>query len=270
MELSQLSDLQQGIKEGLSLWIAEDWNNEPFRNFAQNIDSQFEKGEIFYNDRNTLAIFRTQGRLGLKNDVVVKKFNLKTGYHRIRFRFLTSKAVRSILIATALTKIGINTPSPVAIIEARGKNKEIIYSYYVTEYIPYECSLLDLIRQENHPYRERISYFLPFIARDIRKMHDAGIVYNDFHAGNILIKNITTEPEFYYIDLNRARIKKTLNWRKRVKDLARLDLSFKEQEVFLQHYAPERHRELFDLLVKMRKRRKRVIELKRKIKRIFK
>jgi tRNA A-37 threonylcarbamoyl transferase component Bud32 len=270
VESFQINDLQQTLKKGTFLWIAKDWNNESFKNFAQNIDSQFEKGKIFYNDRNTLAIFPAREEWGLKKDVVVKKFNLRTRYHQFRFRFLTSKAVRSLLIATALIKIGIKTPSPVAVIETRAKNKAIIYSYYVTEYIPYEYSLLDIIRQEDHPYRERVLYLLPFIARDIKKMHDAGIMYNDLHAGNILIKNINSEPEFYYIDLNRARIVHKLDQKKRMKDLSRLKFSPKEQEAFLQHYAPEGDRELLNLLVKMRRKRESVIKFKRKIKNIFK
>lgn len=270
MELSLLKNLQQKFEEGTFLWIAEDWDNEQFKNYVQDIDRQFKNGDIFYNDRNTLAILKAKEYSALKRDIVAKKFNLNTKYAQFRFRFLKSKAVRSLIIATALKELGIKTPTPIAVVEERGKNNKIIYSYYLTEYIPYDYSLLDIIKQENHPYQEKILSFLPQIARDVRKMHDAGILHNDLHAGNILIKNISDNPEFFYIDLNRARIKNKLNEKKRIKDLARFKFSLKEQEVFLEYYAPKGHLKLLNLLIKMRRKRERIINYKRNLKRIFK
>lgn len=266
MELSHLKKLQQGLKGKKVLWIAEDLNNEQFRDFIEKIDSQFRDGDIIYNDRNTIVNFQAKEINGLKKNIVAKKFNLNRKYDQFRFRFLNSKAVRSLIIAIALKEIGINTPSPVAVVEKRSKGNKIIYSYYLTEYIPYDYSLLDIIKEKNHPYQDKIADFVPLIARDVRKMHDTGIIHNDLHAGNILINNIRQNPEFYYIDLNRARIKSKLSRKKRLKDLARLKLSIKEQELFLQHYAPERHRELLDLLVKMRKKREMVMKWKRILK----
>jgi tRNA A-37 threonylcarbamoyl transferase component Bud32 len=269
-ELPQRDNIQQKLKGRKILWIADDWNNEQFRNFIKKIDSRWEDGEVIHNSRNTLAIFRAQEANGLKKDIVVKKFNLKRQFDQLRFRFLKSKAVRSLIIAIALKEIGIKTPQPVAVFEERTKYSKIIYSYYLTEHIPYDYSLLDIIKQENHPYKDSILKFLPFIAQDIRKMHDAGIIHRDLHAGNILIGNIDNKPEFYYIDLNRARIYNKLDRKKRLKDLARFDFSPKEQELFLQYYAPENHRKLLDLLKQMRRKRERVMKCKRKLKMFFK
>ncbi len=270
MKSSQLTDLQRNLKEGTFLWIDEDWNNDPFREFIQHLNAQFENSDIFYNVRNSLAVFHATADNGLKKDVVVKKFNMTKKYDQLRFRFLKSKAVRSLVIATALTEIGLKTPPPVAVVEKRDQRKKIIYSYFLTEYIHHDCSLLDIIRQENHPHRGKFQSLLPPIARDIRKMHDAGIVHNDLHGGNILIKNIEAEPEFYYIDLNRARIKPRLDEKKRIKDLARFEFSLEDQAVFLRHYAPEKHQELLDLLVKMRRKRERLMEYKLKLKQLLK
>lgn len=269
-ELSQWKNLQPKLKGKQILWIAEDWSNEKFRNFLKRIGSRWEGGDIIYNGRNTLAVFRAKEVDGLKKDIVVKKFNLKRKYDKFRFRFIKSKAVRSLLIATALNEIGINTPQPVAVLEERGKYNQIICSYYLTEYIPYDYSLLDIIKQENNPYKDKIPKFLALIAKDTRKMHDAGIIHRDLHAGNILINNIDYEPELYYIDLNRARMNEKLDRKRRLKDLARFDFSLKEQELFLQHYAPENHRELLNLMAQMRRKRERIMKFKRKVKMLLK
>lgn len=268
-ELPQWENIQQKLKGRKILWIADDWNNEQLKNFIEKIDSQWEDGEVIHNSRNTLAIFRVKEANGLKKDIVIKKFNLKRKFDQVRFTFLNSKAVRSLIIAIALEEIGIKTPQPVAVFEERTKYNKIIYSYYLTEYIPYDYSLLDIIKKENHPYKDKFLEFLPFIAGDIRKMHDAGIIHRDLHAGNILIGNIDNKPEFYYIDLNRARIKGKLDSKKRLKDLARFEFSPKEQEIFLQYYAPESHRELLNLLIQMRRQREKVRKFKRKVKMLF-
>ncbi len=270
VKFPQLENVAQGLKKGEFLWIEEDWQNEQFLNFVKEIPVRFEKGNVIYNERNTLVIFRAKDNKCLMDDIVIKKFNINTQYNRLRFRFIQSKAVRSLIIASALIHIGVKTPKPLAVVEKRGKNNELVYSYYITEYIPYDYNLLDIINQKNHPYHHQIINFLPFIAEDVRKLHDAGIVHNDLHAGNVLIKNIDSSPEFYYIDLNRARINGKLAPKKRMKDLARFDFSQNEQEVFLRHYAPEGYRELLNLLVKMRRKRERAIKRKRKIKSIFK
>jgi tRNA A-37 threonylcarbamoyl transferase component Bud32 len=260
----------QRLEKGEFLWIAEDWQNEPFINFVKEIPTRFEKGNVIYNERNTLVTFRAKENNCLINDIVIKKFNINKKYDRLRFKFIKSKAVRSLIITNALNHIGVKTPKPLAVVEQRGKSKELVYSYYITEYIPYDYNLLDIINQKDHPYHHQIINFLPYIAEDVRKMHDAGIVHNDLHAGNVLIKNIDSSPEFYYIDLNRARINGKLASKKRMKDLARFDFSQNEQEVFLRHYAPEGYSELLNLLFKLRKKRENAIKRKRKIKNIFK
>lgn len=269
MKFPQLQNVQQRLKQGDFLWIAEEWHNQQFINFIKEIHNRFGNGDIIYDDRNTLVTFGAKENNCLLKDIVIKKFNITKKYDRLRFKFIPSKAVRSLIIASALNNVGIKTPKPVAVVEKRGKSNELVYSYYITEYISYDYNFLDIINQKEHPYHNKILHFLPFIAEDVRKMHDAGIIHNDLHAGNVLIKNISSTPEFYYIDLNRARIKSKLGAKKRIKDLARFDFSQNEQEVFLQHYAPEGYHELLNLLVKMRMKRENAIKRKRKIKSLF-
>lgn len=251
-------------------WIAEDWDNYEFRNYIESLDNQLEVDDVIYDKRNLLAIINKNEDLNIKKDIIVKDFKLTRRYDIFRFRFLKSKAIRSLKIALALKKIGINTPKPVAVIEKRDRFNKILFSYFITEYIDYDYNLLDIIKDAKHPLRNRIKNILPEIARNIRRMHDAGIIHNDLHAGNILVKDIENNPKFYYIDLNRGRIKKNLKIRSRMKDLSRFKLKSDEQEVFIENYAPNKSKELLDLLIKERDKRIKFLDFRRRLKKKIK
>ena len=245
-------------------YINPKWNSYSLSNFLNKVNKidavNNENSLVLYNKRNLLYKYNF-----MDTDLAVKKFILKRTYDKLRFRFLDSKALRSLKIALALNKIGVNTPAPVAVRDDRGHFNKLINSYYITEYVNYDYNLLDIVKDNDHPLRYKIKKYLPYIARDARKMHDAGIIHNDFHAGNILCKDNKNHPEFYYIDLNRARIKKNITRKKRIKDLARLDLKENEKEIFFKNYSPKNYRIFIKLMKKQRNRRRRLINIKRKI-----
>ncbi|TDX59240.1 lipopolysaccharide kinase InaA family protein [Orenia marismortui] len=251
------------------LWINEDVKNREFEEFIKNIENQ-EAGEKVYDIRNALIHFEADDIPGVNEDIIIKKFNLTRRYDKLRFCFLDSKAVRSLKLALALENIGLRTPKPIALLEQRGKFNQIVYSYFITEYIDYDYNLLDILKDYDHPLRSKAQEWLPQIARDIKKMHDAGIVHNDLHAGNILVGDIDNNPKFYYIDLNRGRIKKSLKLKTRMQDLARFKLKRDEQEIFIKSYDPNRYNELLELMAKLRDRRERFLKFKRRLKSFIK
>lgn len=124
---------------------------------------------------------------------------------------LPSKAERSLNLARALEKIGLQTPAPLAVIEKRGKTNQLIFSYYITDYVDYDFNLLDIAKNFEHPERYKVKELMPKLGQEIKKMHQAKIVHNDLHAGNILVKDFEIKPKLYYIDLNRGRIKENLS-----------------------------------------------------------
>ncbi|MGM0502956.1 MAG: lipopolysaccharide kinase InaA family protein, partial [Bacillota bacterium] len=126
-------------------------------------------------------------------------------------------------------------------------------------------NLLNIVADDNHPRRDQVKELLPGIAEDVRKMHERGIIHNDLHAGNILIKDIDNDPEFYYIDLNRGRIKNKLSTKQQLKDLARFNLTHEEQEIFMKHYAPEQYQRLLDKMRKQREKRRQFLNWKRSL-----
>ncbi len=254
-------------------WIAESWNCKDLKyNFEKilSVDLKNDNNSEIINDNRNLLIYYPQNKkLGIKEDIFIKKFNLYKKYDKLRFRLLSSKAMRSLKIALALRKLGINTPRPIAVFDSRNITNKLVSSYYITEFIDFDYNLLDIISVDNHPLRSEVIKFLPYIANDTRKMHDAGIIHNDFHAGNILCKNINDDPQFHYIDLNRARIKNNLSWKKRMKDLARLDLREDEKKVFLKNYSPKNWNRLLTIMKNKRLKRRRFVRFKKKLRGFF-
>jgi tRNA A-37 threonylcarbamoyl transferase component Bud32 len=251
------------------LWINEGFENRDFRRFIEEIEIQ-KDGEKIYDVRNALIHFQADDIPGINEDIIIKKFNLTRRYDKLRFCFLDSKAVRSLKLALALEEVGLRTPKPIALLERRGRFNKIIYSYFITEYIDYDYNLLDILKDDNHPLRNKVKDWLPQIAKDIKGMHDAGIVHNDLHAGNILVKDIDKSPKFYYIDLNRGRIKNNLDIKSRMKDLARFKLTEDEQRIFMKYYAPQEYQRILSLMIKHRDKRKKFLYWKRQIKQLFK
>lgn len=248
------------------IWINEEWNNEQFRKMIVNPTELIDSGKDIYNKRNLLVHLLREKYSFLRRDIVIKKFALKRTYDKLRFCILSSKGVRSLRIALALKEAELNTPEPGALVERRGTANRLIYSCFITEYIPYQYIVADLLRDNSFSMKDKISFFLPFLAQDIRKMHDYGIIHNDLHSGNILISDLD-KPVFYYIDLNRARIKGKLSIKQRMKDLGRLNLKKAEQSLFLQYYSPDNYIKLIDLMGQARKRRKKSLSFKRNLKR---
>ncbi|MGM0501998.1 MAG: lipopolysaccharide kinase InaA family protein [Bacillota bacterium] len=247
-------------EQGKLMWVLESYDNVAFKNHLSQLDSQPPRGEIVDDGRNDLIKWSTAGE-----DVMVKKFNLTRTYDKIRFCMLDSKAVRSLRIALALEEIGVKTPKPIAVVEKRGSFNQLLYSYYLTEYVDYDYNLLNIVADDNHPRRDQVKEILPGIAQDVRKMHERGIIHNDLHAGNILIKDIDANPEFYYIDLNRGRIKNKLSTKQRIKDLARFDFTKEEQEIFMKYYTSDREQELLDKMRQQREKRRKFLNWKRSI-----
>ncbi|HEY3377334.1 MAG TPA: lipopolysaccharide kinase InaA family protein [Armatimonadota bacterium] len=110
-----------------------------------------------------------------------------------------------------------------------------------------------------HPLWPTIRPYLPHIARDIRRMHDAGIVHNDFHGGNILVTPSCGAYSFSYIDLNRARIHPQLTLQQRMNDLVRFALNEKDQQAFLQDYWSDQTAQLHRLFRRALEKRVRLL-----------
>ena len=223
---------------------------------------EIENGETIYYLRN--KIIKVFDPI-LERNIVIKSFKLNKIYDRLRFRFLASKAERSLKAARELEKINLKTPSPIAVIEKRGKTNELLFSYYITEYLDYDFNLLEIAKDFDHQERDKIKKLMPQLGQEVKKMHEAGIAHNDLHAGNILVKNYETKPELYYVDLNRARIKEKLSKKDKINDLKRLKFTEAEKEIFFKNYSPDKWRYYKNEVSTARKKRRKFVKMKHKI-----
>ncbi|MCK8824297.1 lipopolysaccharide kinase InaA family protein [Fuchsiella alkaliacetigena] len=249
------------------LWIDDDWDGDNFRDFLYSLKEKVDSGIRIHDKRNLLV--KIDKEEGLQADIAVKKFRLTRKYDKIRFCFIDSKAVRSLRIAFALQKIGLKTPQPIAVIEERGKFNQLIYSYYVTEYVDYDYSLRDVVENKVNYSSQQFEKLLSELAKELYEMHEQGIIHNDLHVGNILVKDLDDSFSFYYIDLNRARIKDKLSKKQRIKDLARLRLTEEEQKLLLKDYIPAKYKEWLPCIKAKREKRNKFRKYKKKIKGFF-
>lgn len=243
--------------------VSKDWDSPQFREFLNNIEVYLGRNQAFYDARNALVRFELNESLGIQNELVAKKFKLTRSYDRFRFHFLPSKAFRSFKIALILLKNGLKTPRPIAVIEERGKFNRLVNCYYLTEYLKYDFSFFQVIKELDGELRRKL---IAATARNIRLMHDAGIIHNDLHASNILINNSKATPELYFIDLNRARQKKLLSEENRAKDLGRLTLNQLDEAIFFSNYDPS-NKHLVMKIHKAQNRRENWLNVKRFLRR---
>lgn len=139
--------------------------------------------------------------------VVVKEFkkpNLVNAYVYTTVR--TSKAERSYRNAMKMSELGFLTPEPVAYGEVRNGIK-LVSSCYICREL---TGASEMRNWEDFP---NAGTLIPAFAREIYRLHQAGVWHKDFSPGNILYKETAAEKKetsegkynFYYVDLNRMK-----------------------------------------------------------------
>ena len=146
-----------------------------------------------YEGRNTLYTTR----LGDVQAVVkvFKRPNFINSYVYTTLR--SSKGKRSFLNALELKRLGFLTPDPIACIEVR-RGLKLVGCQYVCREL---SGASEMRHWENFPDADTL---LPAFAREMLRLHQAGVWNKDFSPGNILYKGDSASGyEFYYVDLNR-------------------------------------------------------------------
>ena len=192
-------------------------------------------------DRNrvfTLELPSAEGAV----PAVVKAFSRQSFLKDLSDRRRGTRARRSWTAARALRARGIGTPAPIAFLE-RWQGLRLVEAYYVSELqdgiSSFRNELARLYRSD--PDCGRIMTLLQYVAEAIRRMHSAGILHNDLGNQNILLrrKGDGEWTDVQFIDLNRARIRKSLSLRERARDLSRISLPSDFLRVFLEMYVGE-------------------------------
>ena len=116
--------------------------------------------------------------------LVVKRYNLKNTWHRLRRCLRTTRAATSWRLAHKLSLFGVATARPVAFIEKnrlglRGK------SYYITEYVAGEHADAFFIRSRAEV--EKTALMVQRVTATLKNLHKLEITHGDLKMTNMLI-----------------------------------------------------------------------------------
>ncbi len=133
--------------------------------------------------------------------------------------------------AIMLRAIGVDTIDPIALGEQR-KRAFLFENYLITLAIPQTVPLDEFVERilpRMAPDRE--AKVRQSLAREIAvltaHLHDAGLVHQDFHPGNLLVRfDAEDRPHLSLIDLDALRSTRRLDWRVAMKNLALLNHYF--------------------------------------------
>jgi len=151
-----------------------------------------------------------------QQELVIKRYNLKNFWHRLRRCLRTTRAATSWRLAQKMKLFGIPTAKPVAFIEKkyfglRGK------SYYVMEYVPGEHGGSYFMRHRGE--EEKVNEMVARIAKLLKNLAKLEVTHGDLKITNVLIDD-QENPRL--IDLDGAAEHAALSslragWRKEIK-----------------------------------------------------
>ena len=139
----------------------------------------------------------------------------------------------------ALQRAGISVAEPIAFGEECGLFREK-FSFVLTAAARGDMTLDEFLRTEKQPDERRRVF--DALAREIRKMHDAGLASPDLFTRHIFLQR-GVEPKFCLIDMARLDRRRKLPAKLRARDLAALNItaplrfvSTEERQRFLDSY----------------------------------
>ena len=130
-----------------------------------------------------------------------------------------------------LASIGVPTITPIALGERR-KRKFLFENYLVTLAISSAIPLDEFVErhlpERPEPIRSQIRQKLAeAMAVMTARLHDAGLLHQDFHPGNIMVRlTADNTPELFMIDLDALRKSRRVTWKLARQNLALLDHFF--------------------------------------------
>lgn len=204
--------------------------NNNFENFILDIDNIFsnKKNITLFDKRNVIKIIEYDN-----NKYVVKSFKVPHFINKIVYRFFRdSKAKRSYENSVKLQELKINTPKPIGYIE---QNSFFFFkkSYYISEYFDYDFEIRVVFKDKKFDDRENLlEEFIKFTA----SLHDKGVYHIDYSPGNILVKKINEEYQFYIIDVNRMKFIE-YDDDMRMKSLSKLTKNVDDNKLLVKYYA---------------------------------
>ncbi len=174
--------------------------NKKYEDFLLNIKEYFQKSDhTIHQARNQLKVISYENK-----KYVVKAFKIPNLLNQIVYAYIrNSKAKKSYLNAIELLKLNISTPKPIGYIEFY-RHKLFKESYYVSEFVEYNFTIREPLRNKTLKEREEIiKEFVKFTYN----LHQKGVFHKDFSAGNTLVLKKENNYDFSIVDINRLELK---------------------------------------------------------------
>jgi tRNA A-37 threonylcarbamoyl transferase component Bud32 len=167
--------------------------------------------------------------------IYLKRYNVKGVFDVIKNIFRPSHGKKSWLASNILKIRGILTPEPILFME-RKKSFIVFESYFVTEPL-FNAKPLDLYMESSFKLMSKKDklQFIKEVARQVKQLHDCGIMHCDLKATNILV-DAGDKINIYFIDLDAIKVSDSLLSAQRAKDLARLNCSFLDTSFLSRSY----------------------------------
>jgi hypothetical protein len=204
------------------------------RRFLESVEAALrgEGAEVLHSGRNTVTAVRISPAGGRSLDLVVKEFGLR-GFLRLKTLLVPSKAAKAWRGAKALLAAGLQTPAPVAWLEAR-RGGTVRRALFITERAA-GTEIRGILR--DRPEAE-LRPLLGELARVLRAGHDRGVLHRDLSDGNVLVERRADGGyDFRFLDTNRVRRRGRIGGRARAKNLIRLGIPPALRGFFLERYA---------------------------------
>jgi len=185
------------------------------------------KGEVLReNPFHLVCRVKVQGKA-----LVVKEYRWREWRRKFLYLFRRSKAEREWEKTEAAALKGIPTIEIIAIGEKKSfgflERSIVISRELAGAEVLSEVVLQQLPRMKGAEGREFLKMGISQFAGFVAELHRRGLYHHDFHPGNILLRREGLNLHFFIIDLDRARIGRTLPVSKRISSLVRLNRFFR-------------------------------------------
>lgn len=211
--------------------INRDFYSPELLDLLHNPDKSFLEplNTVIKDSHTTSSCFMPLKIAGKKVEFHIKRYNYQNIFYALKNLFRTSRGKRVWKVANGWVLRNIPTPLPVAFLEQR-KGRFLIKSFFITKKIDQSLPLISLFQKGTTNSPDEISKIrnelLQQGAHILRRMHERGVCHGDLKASNILVQKKAGQKEkLYLVDLDSARVKKSVKERDRIRDLARLNAS---------------------------------------------
>lgn len=174
-------------------------------------------------------------RLPVSNETIkhvcAKEYKYPSLLKRLGYSFFHSSARRAWFDAHGLIASKFLTPKPIALLEEKRfgiLKKSFLIMEDISDCLPCNQFIIKKFYNKNDSDSDTLRQkrrFISCLANSLNKLHDSGIYHSDLKENNIMMRESSSDWDFFYIDLDRVYFNKKVTLKKRIKNLVQLNAS---------------------------------------------